>query len=163
AVREELTEWVPRRFPGVAVTGERLGNLVVRMEDGTERIWKMADVYTAVAQLTGMGQDPAERARVYEQAAQGLFPPEALTAPLSLAAHGGRIKPRLVRPESLPGLVEGGEALHVPVPGLELDVVYVLDIPPGSRVLTFRDAADLGLDPAALHRTALENLRRHFP
>jgi hypothetical protein len=155
-VREELTEWAPKRFPGTAVVGEQMGNLVVRLPDGAERIWEMADIYTAVARLPGMGQDPAERARTYEAVAAPLFPALALDGPLSREAHGALIKPRLV-----PAGEPGGE-LRQPVAGLPLEVEYVLDVPPG-RLLTSGDAAELGLDPLGLHQLALENLGKEFP
>jgi hypothetical protein len=162
-VREELTEWVSKRFPGVTVIGEQQGNLLVRLPDGSERVWEMTEVYSAVAQLPGMGADPAARAQVYEQAAQTLFPPEALSAPLSLEAHGGLIKPLLVPAEVLAEESSAGTAIHSPVPGLGLEAIYAVDIPPDKRVLTQQDAAELELEAASLHRLALENLRRDFP
>jgi hypothetical protein len=159
-VREELTEYLQSRCPEAQVLREEMGNLVVRMPGGEEHVWEMADVYTEVMRLPGKGADPQARARVYEQAVRVLFPPEPITGPLNLEAHGTSIKPRLVRPggEALP---DG--ALQTPVPGLPLSEIFVLDRPGDMRYLTEQDASDLGLDAAGLHRLALENLGKEFP
>jgi hypothetical protein len=161
-VREELTQYLQSRYPDAQVLREEKDNLVVRMPGGEERVWEMEDVYVEVARLPGMGADPQDRSRVYEQAVRVLFPPEPITGPLQLEAHGASIKPRLVRAQ------DGGEplpdgAVRTTVPGLPLAEVYVLDRPGDMRYLTERDASDLGLDPEELRRVALENLRKQFP
>jgi hypothetical protein len=164
AVRGELTEYLKAEYPEVQVVGEQQGNLVLRMADGGERVFEMADVYTAVAQLPGMGQDPAARTRIYQQAAAALLPaPPASSRPLAPATHGSRIKPQLVRPETVTPSEPGPGVLQTPVPGLELVVVYVLDLPGDSRHLTEQDRAELGTEVAEIHRLALDNLRKDFP
>ena len=53
-VREEVGAFVAERHPEVAVVGEQQGNLVLRMADGSERVWEMADLYAAVARKRGL-------------------------------------------------------------------------------------------------------------
>lgn len=169
-VREEFAEFVRQHHPGAEVTGEQLGNLVVRLPDGGERVWEMADVYAAVARLPGMGADPAARQQLYRQAAAACFSPAppaplppVVSTPLSAPTHGPWIKPRLVRPESLAGAAPHAVPLQLPVLDLGLTVVYLLDLPQGGRTLTEQDRGELELELAELHALALENLRKDFP
>src|SRR5262245_29709864 len=100
AVRSEIGPFLCETHPDFAVVGERQGNLLVRHPDGAERIWEMADVYVDVARLPGMGADPIARREIYAQAVEQLLnPPPDPSQPLSLATHGGRIKPQLVTAE----------------------------------------------------------------
>jgi hypothetical protein len=161
-VREELAEFVPREYPGNQVTGERLGNLVLRTADGEERVWEMADVYAAIIRLPGMGRDPTARAGIYRQAAAALFAPDP-NQPLSLATHDRWIRPQLVPPAVLSQTSTESPVVHTPVPSLGLETAYVLDLPGAARPLTEKDLADLGLDLEQLHRLALDNLRANFP
>ena len=160
-VRDELTEFLKANHPEVEVLGERLGNLVVRTKDANEKVFELADVYVAVAQLPGMGKDSAARARIYPHAVRAFFQP-ALNAQelLAMARHADQIKPLLTRPESLN---PAARALQTPLPALGLVVVYAIDLPNGPRFLDEEDGARLGLGVAELHRAALENLRRDFP
>lgn len=162
-IREELTQLLGEDHPDAKVLREEHGNLIVRMPDGSERVWEMEEIYTAVASLPGMGADPVARARVYRDALNALFPPAPIAGPLTLEAHGDRIRPRLVLPEALGELKADGGLLHLPLPELGLEVVYVAGVPPADRLLTEQDRTTLGLDVEALHRRALENLRRDFP
>src|SRR5207302_1243249 len=121
-VREELSAYLPKVHPQLEVIGEQQGNLVVRMEDGTERAWEMADVYAAVARLSGMGADPQARAAIYQQAVDALVQSgSAAAGPLALATHGASIRPQLVRPESL---APDADVVRTPVPALGLVVIY---------------------------------------
>jgi hypothetical protein len=161
-VREELAEFVPREYPGAEVTGERQGNLVLRMPGGAERVWEMADVYASVVRLLGMGRDPEARAGVYRQAAAAFFAPDPAQPP-ALATHGRWIKPQLVPPSILGQASSQGPIAHTPVPGLDLETVYVLDLPQAARPLTEQELAGLGMDLAELRRLAFDNLRANFP
>lgn len=157
--REEVTQLVQRDYPLVQVLREERGNLVVQ-HNGEERVWEMAELYSSVARLPGMGADPAGRQRLYQQAARAMFAPK-VEGPLSRAEHGGLIKPQLLPPGGLASLPTA--ILHEEIPGLGLMLAYVVDAPPGNRYLTEQDRADLGLSPDELHALALANLGRDFP
>ena len=83
-VREDLTALLKKVHPEVQVLREEMGNLVVRMGDGTEQVWEMAEIYAEVARLPGLGRDREQRAPLYERAVASLFAPPA-DSPLSLA------------------------------------------------------------------------------
>jgi hypothetical protein len=159
--REELTALLHQDYPDVSVLREERGNLVIRCEgEGEERVWEMADLYSAVARLPGMGQDSQARHRLYQQAARNMCAPK-VDGPLTLSKHGALIKPQLLPPD-------GAEApraaiLSTEVPGLELAMAYTVDVPHGSRYLTEQDRSDLGLSAAELHELAYSNLGREFP
>src|SRR5262245_27984894 len=162
-VRSEIGQFLREKHPDFAVVGERQGNLLVRHPGGAERIWEMADVYVAVARLPGMGADPTTRREIYAQAVERLLnlDPDP-SQPLSLATHGGRIKPHLVRAEFYKQASSG--APHSPIPGLpDLLAVYVLGVPGGPRYLSENDRGSLGIEATEMHRLALEHLRRDFP
>lgn len=160
-VREELAVYVPEQYPGAEVLREEMGNLVVRMPDGDERLWEMADLYADVARLPGMGGDPPAREALYRRAAAELFPlaPDA-GRPLRREEHGPNIRPQLVRPDALPA-VEG--LVRRPLSNLGLEEVFVLQLPAGTRCLTAADLDDLKLDSEGVHALSLENLRKDFP
>jgi hypothetical protein len=162
SVREDLTRLLPEKHPEAKVLREEMGNLVVQMQDGSERVWEMADVYAEVARLPGMGRDPQDRTRVYHNAVTALLAPSGEAGPLSLATHGEWIKPLLVPQQALEQS-SSDEALHTPLPELGLAVLYVLDVPKGRRHLTRQDGAALGMDAGAVHRLALDNLGENFP
>jgi hypothetical protein len=161
-IREDLTEQLHQKHPNARVLREQMGNLVVRLPDGSEKIWEMAEIYTRVMQLPGMGRDPAARTAIYRDAVAGLFAPDP-AAPISLATHGDRVKPLIVPTSALSSDPNGGELVHAPVPGLGLSVFYVLELALKRRPVTEEDRQALGLDRGALHQRALENLREDFP
>lgn len=160
-VREELAVYVREHCPGAEVLREEMGNLVIRMPDGVERLWEMADLYAEVVRLPGMGGDPPARQALYRRAAAEFFPvaPDA-GRPLRREEHGPGIRPQLLRPDDLPAV----EVLvRRPLPELGLDEVFVLHLPVGNRYLTAVDLGDLRLDVEGVHALALENLRKDFP
>jgi hypothetical protein len=165
AVRGEIGTYLTQKYPEMEVIGERQGNLVVRKKDGAETVWEMADVYTAVARLPGMGRDPQTRVRVYEEFVKRLMyrgPDRSL--PLALATHGEWIKLQLVSREFFQKASPPSGAPCTPIPGLEgLLAVYLLDLPDGLCYLSESDRGLLGVDVPELHRLALEHLRRDFP
>ncbi len=163
-VREELTERLQREHPEIRVEGERLGNLVVRMPDGTERLWEMTDVYGAVAHLPGMGSDPADRAKVYDGAIEMLVRAAPTpTDPVTRATHEPYLKPQLV-PVAALGEQSAGEALpYHELPDLGLAIIYVLDLPLRRRPITEADRDSLGMELRDLHLAALDNLRGSLP
>jgi hypothetical protein len=158
--REEVTELVRRDYPDVEVLREERGNLVVRC-GGEERVWEMAELYSRVAQLPGMGADPQARRRLYQQAARLMFAPK-VDGPLNRAQHGALIKPLLLPADAAeePPLAA---ILSSELPELGLKLAYVVDAPPGNRFLTEQDREDLGHSHAELHELALANLGRDFP
>lgn len=159
-VREELTERLRREHPEVQVQGERLGNLVVRMPDGSERLWEMADIYGAVAHLPGMGSDPAGREKIYAGAIETLLTSApAPTDPVTRETHETFLKPQWVPVAALGEQSEGDVLPYHELPELGLAVIYVLDLPLRRRPITEADRAALGMDPRDLHRAALANLR----
>jgi hypothetical protein len=165
AVRSEIGPFLREKHPDFAVVGERQGNLLVRHPDGAERVWEMVDVYTAVARLPGMGADATARRGIYAQAVEQLLHPAPdPSQPLSLATHGGRIKPQLVTAEFYKQAAPPSGAPHSAIPGLsDLLAVYVLDLPGGPRYLNENDCGTLGIDVTEMHRLALDHLRRDFP
>lgn len=158
-IREDLTALLKEAYPEVEVLREEMGNLVVRMEDGEQRVWEMTETYAQVAQLPGLGSDREQRTPVYERAVASLFAPP-VDGPLSLAAHREWIKPLLVPQDTLE---ESSDIVHTPLPPLELAAIYVLDVPQGRRHLTEQDRAELGISVEEIHRLALANLGESFP
>lgn len=158
--REELQDLLRRDYPGVEVLREERGDLVVR-SGNQEQVWEMADLYSAVAQLPGMGQDPQARQRLYQHAARTMFAPKS-DEPLDRERHGALIKPQLLPPdgsEEVPvDLIRSPE-----VPGLGLKLGYVVDAPGGPRYLTEQDRLNLGIKPSELHDLAVANLAKGFP
>jgi hypothetical protein len=164
-VRLEIGEYLKQNLPELEVVREQQGNLVLRNREGAENVWEMADIYTAVGRLPGMGRDPQARARVYEQAVRLLLNPGPdRSQPLSLATHGDQIKLHLVSPEVVRQNAPPSGVPSTPIPGLGgLLAVYVLELPDGLCYLSEKDRNLLGIDVEELHRLALENLRRDFP
>jgi hypothetical protein len=153
SVRDDLSKYLGSNHPGVQLTWQTDGNLELRAADSGPRVIDMADVYSAVGRLPGMGRDVAARATIYQQAFDR-------SGPLSLSAHGGRIKPLLVSPQFL------NPALAIPqtsLPSLGLVVMYALDLPGNPRFLLEQDRDELGIGVPELHRLALDNLRKDFP
>lgn len=148
-VREELTDRAKAELPGVVEVREHMGNLVLRMEDGSERTWEMADIYAEVARLPGMGANPQARQAVYER---------ALTRLRTFRFTDGRVRPQLVPLATAQSDPNG--TLYTEIPGLPLAAIYVRADPSGPVVLTRERAPD---DLAELHRQALETLRADFP
>jgi hypothetical protein len=164
-VRSEIGQFLRENHPDFQVIGEQQGNLLVRQPDGAERVWEMAEVYTAVARLPGMGADPSARRGIYARAVEQLLNP-ALdpSQPLSLAMDGDRIKPYLLTAAFYKQAAPPSGAPHTAIPGLaDLLAVYVLDLPGGPRYLSEDDRGSLGIDVTEMHRLALEHLRRDFP
>jgi hypothetical protein len=151
-VREELTHRVRTEVSGVAAVHERLGNLVVRLEDGSERVWELSDVYTAMARLPGMGADPQARETVFQR---------ALTQFRTVRLADGRVRPQLVPLATAQADANG--TLYMEVSGLPLAAIYVRADPAGPVVLTRGNAPEAAEDLAGLHRQALEALRADFP
>src|SRR3712207_6839028 len=83
-VREDLTRLLHEQHPEAKVLREEMGNLVLRMPDGSERAWEMAEVYAEVARLPGMGRNPQDRTHVYRNALATLFAPAGDAGPLTL-------------------------------------------------------------------------------
>jgi hypothetical protein len=164
-VRSEIGKFLREKHPDFNVIGEQQGNLLVRQPDGAERVWEMVDVYTAVARLPGMGADPTARRGIYSQAVEQLLNPAPdPSQPLSLATHGGWIKPHLVTAQFCKQAVPPSGAPHTAIPGLpDLLAVYVLDVPGGPRYLSENDRGSLGIDVTEMHRLALDHLQRDFP
>lgn len=158
--REELAEFLREEYPGLEVLREVRGNLVIRCRD-EERVWEMADLYSSVARLPGMGQDPEARRRVYRQAARMLWAPK-VDGPLTRADHGALIKPLLLPADGAAPTLPAGTLAEV-VPELGLKRAYVVDVPEGGRYLTEQDRESLGLNPAELYELALTNLGQDFP
>jgi len=158
--REELQELLRRDYPGVEVLREERGDLIVR-SGAQEQVWEMADLYSAVAQLPGMGRDPQARQRLYQQAARTMFAPK-MEEPLDRERHGALIKPQLLPPDGSDG-VPVSPIQSAELPGLGLKLGYVVDVPGGPRYLTEQDRMTLGLSPRELHDLALTNLARDFP
>lgn len=160
-VREELTLFVPRAFPGHEVTGEVQGNLIVRGPDGAERTWEMAELYAGVVRLPRMLGEPAQREDLYRESARRfLAPPVRPDAPATaesllpqLVREAEPLRPNEVR---VPGHMVGLDGLD------RLAVAYEI-AGTGGRRLTAAEADALGLDPEHLHRTALANLRPTLP
>lgn len=148
-VREDLTQRAKAEIPGVAEVREHMGNLVLRMDDGTERVWEMTDVYAEMARVPGMGADPQAREVVYQR---------ALTQLRTFRFTDGCVRPQLV-PLSV-AQAESGGTLYTEIPGLPLAAIYVRADPGGPVVLTRERAPDHHTE---LHRQALETLRADFP
>jgi hypothetical protein len=157
-VRDDLTALLEEVRPEVSVLREEMGNLVVQMEDGTERVWEMEEVYAEVAGLPGWGRDREQRAPLNHRAVASLFAPPA-DGPLSLAVHGEWMKPLLV-PQN--ALEQSPEIVHTPLPKLGLAAIYVLDLPQAKRHLTEQDCTDLGINVEEIHGLALANLGKNF-
>jgi hypothetical protein len=162
SVREDLTELLEKQHPQARVLREEMGNLVVHVPDGTERVWEMADIYSSVARLPGLGCDRSQRAGIYHQALAALMAPSG-TGPLRIPEHGRWIKPRLLPADATWGLESDAGIIRVPMQDLGLVKLYVLDLPDAQRHLTERDLADLGIDLPELDRLAVENLGKQFP
>lgn len=160
-IREDLSARIHERHPEVKVLGEQMGNLLVRMPDGSEKIWEMADVYTRVMQQHGMQSDASARDSAYHDAVEALFAPDP-SAPLTWATHGNRIKPQVVPTSAVQGEA-AGLLVHEPVPGLGLEQIYLLDLGMTRRALTETDLEALGTDRETLRRTALANLGKTMP
>lgn len=157
--RDELTDLARQEYPAVQVLREERGNLVVRCGE-EERVWELADLYSRVAKLPGMGTDPDARRRLYRQEARTMFAPK-VDGPLTRALHGALIKPQLLPPDGADSLPAG--ILSVPVPGLGLKMAYVVDVPQGGRYLTEQDREELAFSPTELQELALANLGQEFP
>jgi hypothetical protein len=158
-VRRELAELVGKEYPELRVVREQQGNLILSRETGPEIVWELADVYTEVARLPGMGRDSGARARIYRKSLDALLvPPVDAEHPLTLAAHGNRIKPMLLRP----GAAADGAELQ-PLPSLGLQLAFVADLPAGRLPITTEDREALGLTPIELRTLALRNLGVGFP
>jgi hypothetical protein len=152
-VREELSKRLESNYPDGQLSWQPLGNLDVCTANGGHSVIDMADVYVAVGRLPGMGRDPAERARIYQQVLDR-------SGPLALSSHGSRIKPLLIPHRFLNAEVASP---RTPLPGLGLFVVYALDLPGNPRFLLEQDREELGTEIPELHRLALDNLRKDFP
>lgn len=161
-IREDLCARVHQEHPEVKVLGEQMGNLLVRMPDGSEKVWEMADVYSRVMQQHGIDSDSSARTGAYRDAISTLFAPDPKAA-ITLATHGERIKPELIPASALESYPAEAQLVHEPVPGLGLEQIYLFDLGMNRRILTEPDLADLGIDRETLNRTALANLRQDFP
>ena len=158
-VRRELAELVRTDYPDLRVVREQQGNLVLSRDPGPEIVWELADVYTEVARLPGMGRDAGARAHIYRKSLDSLLvPPVDADHPLSLEAHGSRIMPVLLRPEQ-----DDAGADAQPLPSLGLRLAFVADLPAGRLPITAEIREALGLTPAELRSLALQNLGRGFP
>ena len=151
-VREDLTQRVQAEIPGVMEVREHLGNLVLRMEDGSERVWEMTDVYAEMARVPGMGADPQAREAVYQR---------ALTQLRTFRFTDGRVRPQLVPLSAIQADANG--TLYTEIPGLPLAAIYVRADPAGPVVLTRENAPGAAADLAETHRQSLEALRSDFP
>src|SRR5262249_25190127 len=129
SVRDDLSRYVESNHPGVQLVWQPQGNLELRAAVGGPRVIDMADVYSAVGRLPGMGRDPAARTTIYQQVFDR-------SGPLSLSAHGGRVKPLLVPPQFLNPAIA---IPQTPLPSLGLVVVYCLDLPGNPRFLLEQD------------------------
>lgn len=152
-IREEMGGFLKSRYPGTEVLREEMGNLVLGLPDGSEKLLEMAEVYTGVAQLPAMGADSQARSAIYEQA----------TGSLSASGDPPRawIKPLLLHPADAP-VAEPAIVQH-PIPELGVTVVYPVGASAHGPFVTEADLPELGLDVADLHSLAAQNLGRDFP
>lgn len=158
AVREELVAFLRKTRPDVKVLAQREGALTLEVggHDGTLYLYNL---YTAAAAAPST---PEGRRDVFSHFADSVLSDMATAnAPVTLETHGDRILPRLMSDAMLSGLP--GEVPRSPVPGMPLHAVYVLDSEKSVRYLTAELLAELGLDSAAAHERALQNLRKTFP
>jgi len=157
-IRAELPEFLAAEFPGVGVLGERNGDLLVRTPEG-ERVWEMADLYTAAARLPGLAAEREARWGVYRAAAFPQFGPRLDEAhPFSLEAHGALLEPRLARADADP---EGDAA--TPLAEIGLCVRYGVRHREGFRLLTPGDLAAAGVSLEAVAERARANLEARWP
>lgn len=160
AVREELVAYLAEAHPEVRVTG-RPGDALTLAVAGGEGTMYLDKVYAGVAALRP--DSPEGRRRVFSEFADALLsvPP---AEKLDLAEHGDRLLPRLVDGAFLAELPpDAADLPRTPLGDTGLLVVYVLDHDEAVAYLTRPQLEDLGLDVAALHDRALENLGRRFP
>lgn len=156
--RRALVAHLREAVPGLTLLEEHEDRLVVRTPDGGEGPVFLQRFYADMAAAPA----PEAQRVVLERWAALVEEGRELQGALSLEEHGPRVLPRLVAASFFDA------PMDVPMPRRPLDdtglwVVYVLDSPQSVAYLTDEHARDLGLDPDALHRLALDNLARRTP
>lgn len=161
-VRGEFVAYLQDRFPHFEVIEEHDDHLDLKSAEGTESKLSLDKLYQAISNAKVYKLE--DRRPIFEHFFNAMREGEALTsAPLSLAAHGERILPRLMRPNDLAEMQKAvGEVPHQAVAGLGLEVVYVIDASASVAYLTTAHLQELGIEQGALHDLAMANLRKRF-
>lgn len=163
-VQRELVQFLSEEYPDFQVTGYRGKALLLRTPNGAEGTWNLDKIIKEIALLPNREDTIEKRREIFRHFANALLPQFLESdSPMVFSQVRDRILPRLVQPEWLASTPADADVPSVPIEGLDLLAVYVLDSPDAVRYLTGKDMTDLGLDLDELHELALENLRDRFP
>lgn len=159
-VRRQVLELLRQEHPEVTVVREATTELDLRFEDGSTGTIGLTNLYTGLAmngQRTPDAQSEAIRVFVKGVLTAGA----GVDAPLSLAAHGERLLPRLAVTDFAAEAARQGKPLVSRPAGVDgLLIVYVLDSEQAVMYLGEDRLGELGIDAEALHERAMANLRR---
>lgn len=151
-VRNEMVAFLKEERPSWAVKGDALTQLTLVGAAEDEVTFNLTKLFLAAASIPS--SNPQNRRPLYEQSLAALEEGISMQRP-SLAEHGNRILPQLVRQEFLrdvPALVRR------PLNGTPLHIVYVLDGSHSVSYISTETRVALALTEDALHERALQNL-----
>lgn len=159
-VRRRFIAYLEAARPDMQVVRATGGSLLTRREDGTEGVMYLHRIYDGA----GHADTPEEERRLFEMFVTAITEQERdMLQPLSLEAHGERLRPMLAAPEKRAQLPVGADLPHTPVESLGLEILYVLDGENSVSYLTMANVEELGLTVERLHERCLANLRATFP
>lgn len=146
-IENEFVAHLQEHHPSLRWVRQQGKTMVLHHETAGELTLRMGKIY--IAALRTQPDDKAARRTIYEQFAQGLL---EMAVPAKPTVE--RLRPKLL-PEGTPGREK---ALSRPLEALGLRIYYVLDSPQTVRYVTPAEAAELGLDEAAIHERAIANV-----
>lgn len=158
-VRKRFVEYLRAHYPEYDVVRVTPGSVFCTTAEGGEMELVLHRLYGRAA---GARTSEDELVVFTEwMTAMGEFTTDGDT--LSLERDGERLRPMLAAPEKRAGFPDGATAPFTALPGLGLEVLYVVDSERSVMYVTAAHLAELGLDTAAVHERALANLRGSFP
>ena len=162
-VRAELIAYLKEKYPAWEVVAEHEDHLELRRDKLDEQMY-LHKIYSALA--AAKDNSLKEHHKIFQHFLDAIQEHRDLSnRALNLAQDGNQIMPRLVQPDFLTSVARQikDELPHTPVPATGLCVCYVLDGAESVMYLTKKHLGELGLELAALHARALDNLEKRFP
>lgn len=160
-MRRELRAVIQEAHPEIEVTAESESHLALKLAGGETGTLFLANVYSGLAQALN---DPAVRREAMRAFVESALSQQAEAGqPLSMAAHGSRLMPRL-QPEDFLASGDAKDPLvRAPsgIPGLV--TVFVLDGESSVMYLTESRLGELEIDAGGLREHAFRNLLRVTP
>lgn len=162
-VRKNFLRYLKEHHPQIEILREYSKSLEVRIPNVDKSQINLHNLFHEVARAHAKTR--AEEEKIFQPFITGLLEVlENVAKPMTLAADGKFLLPRLVTPNQLAEHQSHGRRLpHTPLGATGLQVIYVRDSTHAVEYIQEDHLKELSLDVSALHKLAVQNLLQKTP